>query len=81
MKSTIQIKNLSLFSCIVRFIIGGTMIGYTLSLSTSPLGIYTFVVLIAIYPVMTGMLGWDPVVEVLGLIAGRKNAAACTIKR
>jgi hypothetical protein len=56
-----QVENLTTGSRLVRLAIGAGLIGYTLTYPQSPLGAVALLPLLAIYPLMGAVIGWDPV--------------------
>jgi hypothetical protein len=64
MKTQNSITNLTTGSRAARLIIGTTLIAEVLTTSTAPLGALALLPLLAIYPVFTGLTGWDPIKEV-----------------
>lgn len=67
-------NNISNISRAVRFIIGLNLV-IGVSLNPGVLGAAAALPLIAIYPLMTGAWGWDPVVAVHDFIKEHANAA------
>jgi len=57
------VQNASLIDRIIRLSIGGALVtASVISLSSTTTVMWeTYAILLAIYPLMTGMLGWDPI--------------------
>jgi len=57
------VQNTGLMDRVVRLSIGGALIAASAISLSSPAPVIweTYAILLAIYPLMTGMLGWDPV--------------------
>jgi len=62
------VQNIGLTDRITRFIVGGTMlgIGAFYQLTIGPNIFDVGLMLLSIYPLMTTLLGWDPVYQMLG---------------
>jgi|GEM_PF-1498308 len=54
----------------VRIIIG-TALTYSIALQAGTLGIAAILPLVAVYPIMTGIMGWDPVYSVIAQLKNR----------
>jgi len=67
-----SVQNITNSDRVVR-IAAGLGLALSVSLHTSPLGMAALLPLIAIYPMMTGVVGWDPIVK---YIATRKQHSA-----
>ena len=57
----LDVKNISMSNRAVRVLLGCSMVGIVFFSNSVPLGWLAMLPLIAIYPLMTGVLGWDPV--------------------
>ncbi|WP_455365745.1 YgaP family membrane protein [Kaarinaea lacus] len=68
----VSVQNITNSDRVVR-IVAGLGLALSVSLQSGPLGMAAILPLIAIYPIMTGVVGWDPVVQ---YIATRKQHAA-----
>jgi len=68
MKDT-KIENITLSGRVVRVAVGLLLI-YSVFLQEDALGAAAYLPLIAIYPLITATLGWDPIVQFL---AARKS--------
>ena len=67
-----NVQNITNSDRVVR-IIAGLGLALSVSLQSGPLGMAALLPLIAIYPLMTGVVGWDPIVK---LFANRKQHSA-----
>ena len=59
------IQNIGLFDRVLRLLIGGALVGVAYHLHTNtglalPTWGGAYVIAVALYPIFTGMLGWDP---------------------
>ena len=70
MKNVSQ-ENMTYSNRAVRIVVGLGLI-FSLGFQSGPLGMTAILPLIAIYPIMTGVLGWDPIVN---YFASRKQSA------
>lgn len=57
-----NLQNISNTDRVVR-IIAGLGLVLSVTLVNGPLGLTAMLPLVAIYPIMTGVLGWDPIVK------------------
>lgn len=57
-----RIENITNTDRVIRIIAGLGLI-YSVTLQTGALGLTALLPLIAIYPIITGVFGWDPVVK------------------
>ena len=57
---------------VVRIVVGLGLV-YSVTLSSGPIGVAAILPLVAIYPLMTGFLGWDPVVSLRTTCKQRSN--------
>jgi hypothetical protein len=64
-----SVENITYSDRAVR-IIAGLGLVFSVSLQSGPLGMAAILPLVAIYPIMTGVIGWDPIVK---FIAVRKQ--------
>jgi hypothetical protein len=53
-------------------IIVGLALTYSVALHTGTLGLAAILPLVAVYPVMTGIIGWDPVYNWIAQLKNRK---------
>jgi len=67
-----SIQNITSSDRIVR-IVAGLGLALSVGLHTGTLGMAALLPLVAIYPLMTGVVGWDPMVK---LLANRKQHSA-----
>lgn len=67
-----SIQNITNSDRVVRMV-AGLGLALSVGLQSGPLGMAAILPLIAIYPIMTGVVGWDPVVKYL---ASRKQHSA-----
>lgn len=67
-----NVENITYSDRVVRIVAGLGLI-FSVSLHSGPLGIAAILPLIAIYPIMTGVIGWDPVVKYFAI---RKQRSA-----
>ncbi|WP_455204106.1 YgaP family membrane protein [Kaarinaea lacus] len=63
--TTSAAQNIDTSSRAVRLVVGMGLIAYVLTSQQTPLGLLAVLPLIAIYPVFTGIIGWDPLVAVI----------------
>ncbi|NOX26920.1 MAG: DUF2892 domain-containing protein [Gammaproteobacteria bacterium] len=61
-----EVHNIGLIDRVARILLGATLVGGAITsiLNSSVVTWQVYVALFAIYPLMTGMLGWDPVYAV-----------------
>ena len=71
-----SVENITYSNRVVRTVVGLGLI-FSVGLQSGPLGIAAILPLIAIYPIMTGVLGWDPIAE---YFAVRKPQAVKTLQ-
>ena len=71
MKNT-TVKNITYSDRAVRIVAGFGMI-YSVILQSGPIGAAAILPLAAIYPIMTGFIGWDPIVEFITTRRQRSN--------
>ena len=67
-----SVENITYSDRVVRIVAGLGLI-FSVSLQSGPLGMTAILPLIAIYPIMTGVVGWDPVVKYFAI---RKRRSA-----
>lgn len=72
-QTVVPIKNLSLIGRIIRFFIGGAMyaVGWYMIVDWGYVFYGIVVSLVSAYPLMTAMLGWDPLYQLTGSRARR----------
>lgn len=68
--STTHRHNLDRSQRISRIIVSVTLIGVAVAAPAVTLGWFSVLPLLAIYPLITGVTGWDPVYDLLALDAG-----------
>lgn len=57
-----SVENITYSNRAVR-IVAGLGLVFSVSLQTGPIGLAAILPLIAIYPIFTGVVGWDPIVS------------------
>jgi hypothetical protein len=67
-----SVENITYSDRAVR-IIAGLGLVFSVSMQSGPLGMAAILLLVAIYPIMTGVIGWDPIVK---FTAVRKQRSA-----
>ncbi|WP_455203783.1 YgaP family membrane protein [Kaarinaea lacus] len=67
-------KNMTTVESIARVVLGVSLI-YSVTLQSGTLGLLAIVPLIAIYPSLTGILGWDPVYHAIESLKTGANKA------
>ena len=67
-----NIENITNSDRVVRIAAGLAMV-FSVTLQSGPIGVAAILPLMAIYPIMTGVVGWDPVVK---FFATRKQHSA-----
>jgi len=55
------VENLPNVSRVIRGVVGAGLIAFVLTTPDAPLGWYALMPLLAIYPIFTAIIGWDPV--------------------
>ena len=55
-------ENITNSDRVVRIVAGLGMV-FSVTLQSGPIGVAAILPLIAIYPIMTGVVGWDPIVK------------------
>lgn len=70
MKNTTY-TNISNAERTIRIIVG-LALTYSVSFQTGTLGLAAIIPLVAVYPVMTGIIGWDPVYNITAQLKNRK---------
>lgn len=69
--------NISAFERAVRIAIG-LALTYSVALQTGTLGVAAILPLVAVYPVMTGIMGWDPVYSMIAQFKNRRARTSAT---
>ena len=69
-------ENITYLDRAVRIIAGLGLI-FSVTLKSGPIGVAAILPLLAIYPMMTGVIGWDPIVK---FFSSRKQQPAKQIK-
>ena len=59
-------------------IIVGLALTYSVAFQTGTLGLAAILPLLAIYPVITGIIGWDPVYNLAARLTNRKARTSAT---
>lgn len=57
-----NVENITNSGRVVRIVAGLGMV-FSVTLQSGPIGVAAVLPLIAIYPIMTGVVGWDPIVQ------------------
>lgn len=65
--NTMNSRNLDRSQQASRLILAFTLLGITVAAPVTTLGWYSVLPLLAIYPLITGLIGWDPGYEFLGV--------------
>ncbi len=60
-------RNLDRSQQLSRVVLAAALLGITISAPAGALGWLSVLPLVAIYPLVTGLLGWDPVYDVFGI--------------
>lgn len=55
------VENLPTASRVIRGVIGAGLIAFVLTTPEAPLGWYALLPLLAVYPMFTAIIGWDPI--------------------
>lgn len=78
MKNTTY-TNISNTERAIRIIVG-LALTYSVTLQTGTLGLAAILPLIAVYPVMTGIIGWDPVYNMITRFKNRNAGTSATTR-
>ncbi|WP_455200390.1 YgaP family membrane protein [Kaarinaea lacus] len=71
-----NIENITNSDRVIRIAAGLGMV-FSVTLQSGPIGVAAILPLFAIYPIMTGVVGWDPIVN---LFSARKQQSDDNLK-